>query len=327
MARPRGKKRTAAEAAATESSKPEAAAKEPAKRGRGKRVKAPPRPTDYFPEKRNLEDLWLSAFPVGTEWENIDKIKEFNWNFENLEKALEEGGELYGKTVYLFGSTEPQLLYVNGESKIVLIPVIVVVDCLFPPSDKIGINSVQRENEEILPMKAMKMAWVPYVPLEDRLSRIDSLETKIFTLGCTQRRSALKHLKTERVKKFDYCMPYYMPLQPIEDEDDTVINFLYPLEPPDFADQKVKDEDLPEDEKEKFKEFLKEKVRERKRELKQAKEARKKAIDDMDPKKKEAFENIKFYKFYPVKTPDTPDVDSVKSKYINRYYRNTHYLI
>ncbi|PAN38804.1 hypothetical protein PAHAL_7G199300 [Panicum hallii] len=286
------------------------------------------------------EDLWLSAFPVGTEWENIDKIKEFNWNFENLEKALEEGGELYGKTVYLFGSTEPQLLYVNGESKIVLIPVIVVVDCLFPPSDKIGINSVQRENEEILPMKAMKMAWVPYVPLEDRLSRIDSLETKIFTLGCTQRRSALKHLKTERVKKFDYCMPYYMPLQPIEDEDDTVINFLYPLEPPivddfnwemddyeDFADQKVKDEDLPEDEKEKFKEFLKEKVRERKRELKQAKEARKKAIDDMDPKKKEAFENIKFYKFYPVKTPDTPDVDSVKSKYINRYYRNTHYLI
>ncbi|VAI30180.1 unnamed protein product [Triticum turgidum subsp. durum] len=39
------------------------------------------------------EDLWLSAFPIGTEWENIDKIKEFNWNFENLEKALEEGGE------------------------------------------------------------------------------------------------------------------------------------------------------------------------------------------------------------------------------------------
>ncbi|KAL5656317.1 hypothetical protein ACJX0J_035636, partial [Zea mays] len=150
------------------------------------------------------EDLWLSAFPVGTEWENIDKIKEFNWSFENLEvwrlnstfimnvvvigeqKALEEGGELHGKTVYLFGSTEPQLVDVNGESKIVLIPIVVAVDCPFPPSDKIGINSVQRENEEIVPMKAMKMAWVPYVPLEDRLSRIDSLKTKIFTLGCTQ---------------------------------------------------------------------------------------------------------------------------------------------
>ncbi|CAN6206318.1 unnamed protein product [Urochloa humidicola] len=153
---------------------------------------------EYFPERRNLEDLWLSAFPIGTEWENIDKIKEFNWNFENLEKTLEEGGELYGKKVYLFGSTEPQLLDVDGESKkMVYIPVVVAVDCPFPPSDKIGINSVQRENEEIVPMKAMKMAWVPYVPLEDRLNRIESLETKIFTLGCTQRRSALKHLKTE----------------------------------------------------------------------------------------------------------------------------------
>lgn len=347
MARPRGKKRTAPRAAATDSVQPEAAATEtaaaePANRGRWKRVKAPPKPkpeTDYFAEKRNLEDLWLSAFPVGTEWENIDKIKEFNWSFENLEKALEEGGELHGKTVYLFGSTEPQLLDVNGESKIVLIPIVVAVDCPFPPSDKIGINSVQRENEEIVPMKAMKMAWVPYVPLEDRLSRIDSLKTKIFTLGCTQRRSALKHLKIERVKKFDYCMPYYMPLQPLEDENDTVISFLYPLEPPivdefdwemddyeDFADQKVQEGGLPEDEKEKFKEFLKEKVRERKRELKQAKEARRKAIDDMDPKVKEAFENIKFYKFYPVKTPDTPDVNNVKARYINRYYRNAHYL-
>ncbi|XP_066353049.1 protein HEAT INTOLERANT 4-like [Miscanthus floridulus] len=226
MARPRVKKRTAPQAAATDSvepeaaagasSKREAAATEPATRGRGKRVKAllKPKPeTEYFPEKRNLEDLWLSAFPIGTEWENIDKIKEFNWSFENLEKGLEEGGELHGKTVYMFGSTEPQLLDVNGESKIVLIPIVVAVDCPFPPSDKIGINSVQRENEEIVPMKAMKMAWVPYVPLEDQyfciimLSRIDSLKTKIFTLGCTQRRSALKHLKIERVKKFDYCMP------------------------------------------------------------------------------------------------------------------------
>ena len=44
----------------------------------------------------------------------------------------------------------------------------------------------------------------------------------------------------------------------------------------------------------------------------QAKEARKKAIDDMDPKLKEAMQNIRFYKFYPVKTKDTPDVSKVQ---------------
>ena len=73
MARPRGKKRTAPQAAATDSVEPEAAAgasskpeaaataTEPATRGRGKRVKAPPKPkpeTDYFPEKRNLVSLF-----------------------------------------------------------------------------------------------------------------------------------------------------------------------------------------------------------------------------------------------------------------------------
>jgi len=38
----------------------------------------------------------------------------------------------------------------------------------FPPSDKIGIKSVQREVEEIIPMKQMKMDWIPYIPLENR---------------------------------------------------------------------------------------------------------------------------------------------------------------
>ncbi|PNT62063.1 hypothetical protein BRADI_5g24902v3 [Brachypodium distachyon] len=222
MARPKGKKRAAAADAEAEAEAPavrgrgrpkKSARTEPkppaaVARGRPKRANTEPKPpkpeAEYFPEQRNLEDLWLSAFPIGTEWENIDKMKEFNWNFENLEKALEEGGKLYGKTVYLFGSTEPKQLDVNGELKMVFIPIVVAVDCPFPPSDKIGIKSVQRENEEIVPMKAMKMAWLPYVPLEDRLSRCDSLKTKIFTLGCTQRRCALKHLKTERVRNFDY---------------------------------------------------------------------------------------------------------------------------
>ncbi|XBJ17343.1 hypothetical protein VPH35_008768 [Triticum aestivum] len=308
---------------------------------------------EHFPPKRNLEDLWWSAFPVGTEWENIDMIKEFNWNFENLEKTLEEGGKLYGKTVYLFGSTEPQQLNVNGELKIVVVPVVLAVDCPFPPSDKIAINFVRTGKEEIVPMEEMKMSWVPYIPLQDRFGRIGSLKTKIFTLCCTQRRSVLNRMNTESANQFYYYTPY-MPLNPPEDEDGMVVRVIYPLEPLVLAHKLVEDEGLPEDEREKIEEFLKEKVKQGKIELEQvhlteifnyfprdltlysiqyspklvqAEEARKKAIEDMDPKQREAFENMKLYKFYPVKTPDTPDVNNMKSRHINRYYGRAHYLM
>ena len=46
----------------------------------------------------------------------------------------------------------------------------------------------------------------------------------------------------------------------------------------------------------------------------QAREARRKAIEEMDAEKKAAFENMKFYKFYPVQTPATPDISQVKVK-------------
>ena len=49
----------------------------------------------------------------------------------------------------------------------------------------------------------------------------------------------------------------------------------------------------------------------------QAREARKKAIEEMNAGKKAELENIKFYKFYPVATPDTPDISGVKVMLIN----------
>lgn len=51
----------------------------------------------------------------------------------------------------------------------------------FPPSDKIGIKSVQRETEEIIPMKQMKFDWVPYIPLEKRYIWFRSfLDTSVY---------------------------------------------------------------------------------------------------------------------------------------------------
>ncbi|XP_058091039.1 protein HEAT INTOLERANT 4-like isoform X2 [Magnolia sinica] len=59
----------------------------------------------------NEEDLWQAAFLLGTEWHQLDSVYKINWDFSNLENAFEEGGELYGKKVYLFSCTEHMELY------------------------------------------------------------------------------------------------------------------------------------------------------------------------------------------------------------------------
>ncbi|KAJ9177675.1 hypothetical protein P3X46_012867 [Hevea brasiliensis] len=308
---------------------------------RAKSVKASkPQPEpEYFEDKRNLEDLWKEAFPVGTEWDQLDSVYQFNWNFSNLEDAFEEGGILHGKKVYLFGCTEPQLVPYKDEQKVICIPAVVAITSPFPPSDKIGINSVQRESEEIVPMKQMKMDWVPYIPLENRESQVDRLKSQIFILSCTQRRSALRLLKIDRVKKYEYCLPYfYHPFKEDELEQSTEVQIIFPAEPKpvfcefdweldeleEFTDNLIKEEELSEDQKDAFKEFVKEKVREAKKANREARESRKKALAEMSEETKKAYENMRFYKFYPVETPDTPDISKVKAPFINRYYGKAH---
>ncbi|KAB2005033.1 hypothetical protein ES319_D11G241800v1 [Gossypium barbadense] len=308
---------------------------------RAKTFKPQPEP-EYFEDKRNLEDLWKAAFPVGTEWDQLDSVYQFNWNFSNLEDAFEEGGELYGKKVYLFGCTEPQLVPYKGENEVICIPVIVAVESPFPPSDKIGINSVQREAEEIVPMKQMKMDWVPYIPLEKRDSQVDRLKSQIFILSCTQRRVALKQMKIDRLKKYEYCLPYfYQPLKEDELEQSTEVQIIFPAEPKpvfcefdweldeldEFTDKLIEADELDKDQKDAFKDFVKEKVREAKKANRQAREARRKALEEMSEETKAAFQNMRFYKFYPVHTPDTPDVSNVKAPFINRYYGKAHEIL
>lgn len=44
----------------------------------------------------------------------------------------------------------------------------------------------------------------------------------------------------------------------------------------------------------------------------QAREARKKVLQEMSEETKASFEKMRFYKFYPVQTEDSPDVSNVK---------------
>ncbi|WVZ20625.1 hypothetical protein V8G54_007947 [Vigna mungo] len=284
----------------------------------------------------------------------------------------------------------------------------------FPPSDKIGINSVQRESEEIIPMTQMKMDWVPYIPLEERQEECPDLKldscvsfdnelllmcqsseeilllkarpskqgaacsltgatvlvfvglnayqaivdsqyscprTKLdcdFTHLATVMtidaicKAALKHLKLDRVKKYEYCLPYfYQPFKEDELEQSTEVQIIFPAEPKpifcefdweldeleEFTDKLIQEEELSEDQKDTFKEFVKGKVREAKKANREARESRRKAIAEMSEETKAAFETMRFYKFYPMQSPDAPDVSNVKSPFINRYYGKAHEVL
>ncbi|CAG7891414.1 unnamed protein product [Brassica rapa] len=313
-----------------------------APRAKKARVSKPQEEPEYFEDERNLEGLWKAAFPVGTEWDQLDALYEFNWDFKHLEEALEEeDGLLYGKKVFLFGCTEPQLVPFKGANKILHVPAVVAVESPFPPSDKIGITSVQREVEEIIPMKTMKMNWLPYIPVDKRGRQVDRMDFQIFVLGCTRRRAALRHMKEDLVKKYEYCLPYfYQPFTEDELEQSTEVQIMFPSEPPvvcefdweldeleEFVDKLIEDEALAAEQKDEFKEYVKEQVRAAKKANREAREARRKAIEDMSEETKQAFQSMKFYKFYPLPSPETPDVSGVKSRFINRYYGKAHEVL
>ncbi|AED97969.1 Serine/Threonine-kinase [Arabidopsis thaliana] len=295
----------------------------PRAKKRAKTTKAQASEPEYFEEKRNLEDLWKATFSVGTEWDQQDALNEFNWDFTNLEEALEEGGELYGKQVYVFGCTE---FTYKDENKDVLVPVVVCIDSPIPPSDEIGVASVQGEVGEIIAMKTMKMAWVPYIPLEQRDRQVDNKNFPIFILGCTQRRSALKHLPDDRVKKFNYCLPYINNPYKVDDsEKSTVVKIMFPSEPPveceydwvksvieEFTDSLINEEVLLPEQKVAFEEFVKEKSDKAMAAYDTAQEALEKAKEGLSEETKKAYQEMRLYKFYPLPSPDTPHTAGIE---------------
>ncbi|KAG2279536.1 hypothetical protein Bca52824_050756 [Brassica carinata] len=198
---------------------------------------------------------------------------------------------------------EPQLVPFKGANKILHVPAVVAVESPFPPSDKIGITSVQREVEEIIPMKTMEMDWLPYIPV-DKSRQVDSMDFQIFVLGCTRRsRAALRHMKEDLVKKYEYCLPYfYQPFTEDELEQNTEVQIMFPSEPPvvcefdweldeleEFVDKLIEDEALASEQKDELKasgavfnsiEYVKEQVRAAKKANRNPKEFLKFEITD-----------------------------------------------
>eukprot|EP00271_Cylindrocystis_brebissonii_P023129 TRINITY_DN9392_c0_g2_i1.p1 TRINITY_DN9392_c0_g2~~TRINITY_DN9392_c0_g2_i1.p1 ORF type:complete len:384 (+),score=74.05 TRINITY_DN9392_c0_g2_i1:99-1154(+) len=290
-----------------------------------------------------MEHLWKDAFPVGTEWEHYDKVYDIDWDFSHLEAAFEPGGLLHGQKVWIFGCTEPQMLSGTGVTGFneggVHIPAVVAVVSPFPPSDKLGIKSVQMVEETVVSMREMKMDWVPFFPegVADRKA-VERFKASVFVLKCAQRRASLKRLKEDRLRKYQYCLPYIF--NPDKDGDppyDTTVQIMYTFDddkhPPvvssydwkydeeeDFLARAEEEEGLPHEEREKFWAFCKEQANSAKAKIREERAERKRMIAAIPEAQRAALRALKVYKYYPQKSEGAPDIAEYQSEFINRYY-------
>lgn len=286
--------------------------------------------TEYLEEKRNLEDLWKASFPVGT-----DALPGLNWDFKHLEEALEEGGFLHGKKVYVLGFAEPQhCLDKDQEYFFVNVPTVVVIDSTTEPSKELAIKSIQSASEE--GAITTRTGWVPYIPLEERDRQVEKTISRIFTLFCNNRRAA-RDKKEERVQNFEYCLPYNFSDSEEDDPEEcsTEVYIMFSSDPPvtclfdwefddleEFADAMIKFEGLSPEVKDEFKELVKDRVRVGKKAHQQARDRR--AVEKIRRvTTRQASENMKLYKFYPKNSEDL-DTNMIKSPFIDRFYGNAH---
>ncbi len=95
----------------------------------------------------------------------MNRIK---WDFSHLDEEIQSGRLSLGKTsekdrIYCFGCTEPQMIPFNETTTVVPIPVIIAVQTEVPLPEKLGLNSVQMQTEQIVDMQKFKMGWIPLV--------------------------------------------------------------------------------------------------------------------------------------------------------------------
>ena len=168
------------------------------------------------------KDVWLVGHELCSYGEVWNGPRE--WDFSHLMPRIQqELRDWPDCQAYLFGCTEPQQLGLpaeDGTSRVVPIPVMVLIIAQCPPPSLLGITSVQRSSEAIVPMRRMKMSWCPWVPT--RRARVGkgaaaasgavAIDTtgRIFVLHCTQRAAGAKFTPEERLKSFEYALPYVL---------------------------------------------------------------------------------------------------------------------
>jgi len=213
----------------------------------------------------------------------------------------------------------------------------VAVISSLPPPAQLGIKSVQKVEEEFVPMKQLKMDWVPYIPKADWKHDPKSVVPRAFFLKTSQRREGLSHMKEEDRVKFNFALPYiFLPRAQEAPRFDTIANvvtevngkgatfeFDWDMDDLDeIAAGVLKDSGLdPEKdtaELEALKNTIRETVKSEQQRIAKEKNAWKARMEAISPEEKKALNDLKIHKYYPKNK--YPDVSENKVAFVNRYY-------
>lgn len=286
--------------------------------------------------------MWAEVYLAGTEWDQLEEVRKYDWDFSHLDEALMEGGMLFDSPlVHIFGCTEPQLIKADEKDEngtLIPVPVMVVIASKMPPPATVGIDSVQRKTEEIVPMSKIRMGW--HARLPDNAPLRNPPKPKLHILKCNERKARLRNMDEAAVHKYDYVLPYIIrPGQEEEDVIDTsvqvlvdnlegrsnpvMLEFDWELDELDeFVEEQIKDQELDmKKHEEPVKKAIREAVRAQKLKFKAERDAKKSRIDALSDAEKDSVKTMKVYKFYPSNEEDKyPDVTQIKSPFVNRYY-------
>ncbi|GCA62384.1 hypothetical protein KIPB_003149 [Kipferlia bialata] len=163
----------------------------------------------FYPLGDLLKHVFKSAFFCGTEWSMIPSLRSKEWSFTELGRDMSEGGLLYSKLqadpalrIYLIPTTEgflPEGLK-KSDVGMTVVPVFGVVVTAQPLPDVIGIKSVQRDTEELLPMSRMKASYADV--------GVPGLEGRVLVLTTATRAARAKLFDAETDGMYTYATPY-----------------------------------------------------------------------------------------------------------------------
>ena len=220
------------------------------------------------------------------------------------------------------------------KQRVVLFPVLNVIDAKLPPPSELAITSVQR-GEEMKHMRDLKIEWAPYLPTRETwkqdIMRLKKKASKMYILVCTARRPQIDQLPIDAKKEYEYAVPYIWIPRLNEDVDyDTSVQIVTECggrgltfeydwtmdEIPDMLDELFPEAGDKEKYGKQIEELIKEKVTEAKNKIREQKQALKEKKERMSPELIDSLNTLKSYKYY----PQNEDYPIERSPFINRYY-------